>query len=76
MINAGLFDGDMAVIKNRITPKMAISWSPCSTMKPPSNAFSAKTPVYRLQPENPAMEPIIVNTWQILGKVVMGIHKF
>ena len=45
-------------------------------MKPPSSASTKENGHYRLQPENSTMEPIIVDSVLILGKVVALLREY
>ena len=53
MIDAGILDGDIVIVKR----------------------FFKEKGHYRLQPENPTMEPIIVDEVEVLGKVI-GLKRY
>ena len=82
MINAGIFDGDIIVIhrtpsaeNGEIVVAMVedeISGESSATVK----RFYKEKGHYRLQPENDAYEPIIVNEVVLLGKVVTLIRNY
>jgi repressor LexA len=76
MINAGLYDGDMAIVKkqeNAVNGEIVVALlDDEATIK----RFFKEKGHYRLQPENPALEPIIVDRVAVLGKVVLSIHHF
>jgi len=76
MIDAGLFDGDFAVIKKQevaVNGEIVVALiDDEATIK----RYFRENGHYRLQPENPTMAPIIVDHVAILGKLVMSIHKF
>ena len=76
MINAGLFDGDLAVVKKQETADngdiVVALLDDEATIK---RIFRENSRV-RLQPENPALEPIIVDHVSILGRVVLSIHHY
>ena len=76
MINAGIYSGDKIVIKQQNHANngdiVAALIEDSATIK----RFYKEDGYYRLQPENDAMEPIIVDNVQILGKVVGLVRKF
>jgi repressor LexA len=76
MINAGIYSGDKIVIKQQNHADngeiVAALIEDSATIK----RFYKEDGYYRLQPENDAMEPIIVDNVQILGKVVGLVRKF
>ena len=75
MINAGIFDGDVILVKQQSTAKngemVAALVDDSATVK----TFYKEDGHIRLQPENDNMEPIIVPDCQILG-VVFGVFRF
>ncbi len=76
MINAGIFDGDQILVQQQSTAKngdMVVALvEDSATVK----TFYKEDGYYRLQPENDAMDPIIVHgDLQILGKVI-GVFRF
>ena len=75
MINAGILDGDMVLVEQRQTAhngEMVVALiDDGATVK----TFYKEEGVIRLQPENDAMDPIIVQDVQILGKVI-GVFRF
>ena len=76
MINAGLYDGDLAIVKKQ---EMADNGDIVVALledEATIKRFFRENGHYRLQPENPALEPIIVDRVEILGKVMMSIHHF
>ena len=70
MINAGIFDGDQIIVEERDTARngeiIVALVDDSATVK----RFYKEDGHYRLQPENDALEPIIVEDVKILGKVV------
>ena len=75
MVNAGILDGDRVVVQQQSTAEngdivVALVDDP-ATVK----TFYKEDGYFRLQPENDAMEPIIVKDLQILGKV-FGVMRF
>lgn len=75
MINVGILDGDNVLVQQQSTAKdgeMVVALvEDSATVK----TFYKEDGYIRLQPENDAMEPIIVPDCQILGKV-FGIFRF
>lgn len=74
MINAGIFDGDMVLVKQQSTASngdMVVALvEDSATVK----TFYKEDGYFRLQPENDTMSPIIVNDVSILG-VVFGVFR-
>ena len=68
MINAGIFDGDVILVKQQNTAR---NGDDSATVK----TFYKEAGHIRLQPENDTMDPIIVADCQILG-VVFGVFRF
>lgn len=70
MINRGIFDGDKVLVEKQPTAHngdMVVALvDDSATVK----TFYKEKGHYRLQPENDAMEPIIVDNVEILGKVI------
>ena len=75
MINAGIFDGDVILVKQQNTARngeiVAALVDDSATVK----TFYKEAGHIRLQPENDTMDPIIVTDCQILG-VVFGVFRF
>ena len=75
MINAGILDGDMVLVESTSVAsngEMVVALVDDSeTVK----TFYKEEGIYRLQPENDTMEPIIVSEVEILGKVI-GVFRF
>ena len=75
MIEVGIFDGDMLIVKRQETAKngdiVVALVDDSATVK----SFYKEDGYYRLQPENSSMEPIIVDHVAILGKV-FGVFRF
>ncbi len=74
MINAGIFDGDYVIVEkceNARNGEMVVALvEDSATVK----TFYKENNHFRLQPENDYMEPIIVDSVSILGKVV-GVYR-
>ena len=76
MIEAGILDGDQVIVEKRSTARngdiVVALVDDSATVK----TFYKEDGFYRLQPENPDMEPIIINgEVQVLGKVI-GVLRF
>ena len=76
MVNAGILDGDMVLVEEDHTASngdMVVALvDDSATVK----TFYKEEGVYRLQPENDFMDPIIVKEVSILGKVIGVIRLF
>ncbi|WP_319471333.1 transcriptional repressor LexA [uncultured Trichococcus sp.] len=75
MIDAGIFDGDSVIIRKQTTAEngdivIAMTDDDEATCK----RFYKENNYYRLQPENTSMDPIILDSVLILGKVV-GLYR-
>ena len=75
MINAGILNGDLVIVEKtpfarngEIVIAMIEDEATCKT-------FYKENGHYRLQPENDALDPIIVSEVQIMGKVI-GVFRF
>ncbi|MBU3840922.1 MAG: transcriptional repressor LexA [Candidatus Ruminococcus intestinipullorum] len=75
MINAGILDGDMVLVKEESTAEngeMVVAMiEDGATVK----TFYKEEEQIRLQPENDFMEPILVKDAAIIGKVI-GVFRF
>ena len=75
MINAGILNGDMVLVEETRTASngdMVVAMvEDSATVK----TFYKEEGVFRLQPENDFMDPIIVEEVTILGKVI-GVFRF
>ena len=75
MINTGILDGDMVLVESTSVAsngEMVVALvDDSATVK----TFYKEESIYRLQPENDTMEPIIVSEVEILGKVI-GVFRF
>lgn len=70
MINAGIYDGDQVIVQRQPTAEngdiVVALLDDSATVK----RFFKENGYYRLQPENDTMTPIIVNSVEIIGKVI------
>ena len=76
MINAGLYDGDLAVIKRQDSADNGDIVVALLDDEATIKRIYKENSRFRLQPENPTLEPIIVDNVTVLGKVVMSIHRY
>lgn len=75
MIEAGILDGDYVIVKQQKTANngdivVAMTEDDEATVK----RFFKEKDYFRLQPENPSMDPIILKNVSILGKVI-GVYR-
>lgn len=75
MINIGIFDGDYVLVKKTNIAKngdiIVALVEDSATVK----TFYREEGVFRLQPENDSMKPIILNDVEVLGRVI-GVFRF
>ena len=75
MINIGIYDGDFVLVEQTPTARngevVVALVEDGATVK----RFLKEEGIYRLQPENDALDPIIVSEVQIMGKVI-GVFRF
>jgi len=70
MINAGIMDGDYVVVRKQETAYNGDIVIAMIDDEATVKRFYKENGVFRLQPENPTMKPIIVSDVTILGKVI------
>ena len=75
MINAGIFDGDLIIVKQQTT---AVNGDIVVAMTEENEVtvkrFYKEDDHFRLQPENDALEPILLKQIEIIGKVI-GVFR-
>lgn len=76
MINAGIYDGDMVIVRKQNTAINGEIIVALIEDEATVKRFYKENDCIRLQPENESYEPIIVNNVSILGKVIALIRKF
>ncbi|MGI6085872.1 MAG: transcriptional repressor LexA, partial [Acetivibrionales bacterium] len=76
MINAGILDGDYILVKQQNTANNSDIVVALIEDEATVKTFYKEKGYYRLQPENPDYEPIIVNELNILGKVIGLFRKY
>ena len=77
MINAGVFDGDIVIVQKQSSARngdmvVAMTDNNEVTLK----TYYKEKDHFRLQPENDALEPIILDNVTILGKAIGLYRKF
>ena len=76
MINAGILDGDYVIAERVPTAEDGDIVVALLEDEATVKTFYKEKGHFRLQPENDAMEPIIVDSVAILGKVVSLLRFF
>ncbi|MGI6141849.1 MAG: transcriptional repressor LexA, partial [Caldicoprobacterales bacterium] len=76
MIEAGILDGDLVIIEKKPTAQNGDMVVALIEDEATVKTFYKEVDHIRLQPENSAMEPIIVKDVTILGKVIGVIRMF
>lgn len=76
MIEAGILDGDIVVVKKEPTADNGQIVVALTEEGATVKTFYKEEGHFRLQPENPSMEPIIVDEVYILGRVVSVIRYY
>ena len=76
MINAGIFDGDIVIVKKSPVARNGEIVVALVDDSATTKTFYKENGHFRLQPENDDYEPIIVKEVVILGKVVDSIRYF
>jgi repressor LexA len=75
MINAGIFDGDLILVEKQETARNGEIVVALIEDSVTVKRFYKESDHIRLQPENDALEPIIVDNCSIVGKVI-GLCRF
>lgn len=77
MIDAGIFDGDRVIVrKQNIAHNGDIIVAMTDEDEATVKRFYKEKGYYRLQPENPVLEPIYLDSVTVLGKVVGLFREF
>ena len=76
MIEAGIFDGDVVIIEKTPVAENGEIVAALIDDEATIKTFYKENGGYRLQPENPTMDPILVDHVEILGKVKASIRYF
>ena len=77
MINAGIFDGDMVVVRKQETASPGeIVVAVIDDEATVKTYYPAGENGIRLQPENPHLRPIITRDARIVGRVVLSLRQY
>ena len=76
MINAGILDGDYVIVRKQPDANNGDIVVALIDDEATVKRFYKENGHFRLQPENPTMEPILVDHVATLGKVVMLYRKY
>ena len=76
MIEAGILDGDYVIVRQQTYANNGDTVVALIEDEATVKTFYKESDHIRLQPENPAMEPILVRDVRILGKVIGVIRLF
>ena len=76
MINAGILDGDIVVVNREQTAENGEIVVALIEDEATVKRFYKENGHFRLQPENPSYEPIIVPECSILGRVIEVIRYY
>jgi repressor LexA len=76
MIDAGIYDGDLVVVRQTTFAENGQIVAAMVGGEATVKRFYKEKGHFRLQPENPAMEPIIVPEVEILGRVVSSVRYY
>ncbi len=74
MIGAGILDGDYILVRQQATAKNGDIVVALLEDEATVKTFYKESDYVRLQPENPALEPIITRDVQVIGKVI-GVFR-
>jgi repressor LexA len=76
MIEAGIYDGDIVVVEQTPVADNGQIVAAMIDGEATVKRFYKEKGHYRLQPENPTMEPIIVPKVEILGRVISSMRYY
>ena len=76
MIDAGIFNGDLLILEHTSFARNGEIVAAMIDGEATVKTFYKEKGYFRLQPENSAMEPIIVPHVEIIGKVIAMFRKF
>jgi repressor LexA len=74
MINAGIFDGDLVIVRQQAVAKNGDIVVALINDEATVKTYYKEKDFFRLQPENPYLMPIITKELSILGKVI-GVFR-
>ncbi len=76
MIEAGILDGDIVIVRQQAVAENGEIVVALIEDEATVKTFYRENGHFRLQPENSTMEPIIVDSLSVLGKVVASIRYY
>ena len=76
MIEAGILDGDVVIVEKTETADSGEIVVAMIEDEATVKTFYKENGHYRLQPENSTMQPIIVDSVQILGRVITSLRYY
>lgn len=76
MIDAGIYDGDIVIVEHTSYAENGQIVAAMVDGEATVKRFFKEKGHYRLQPENPTMEPILVDHVDILGRVVSSMRYY
>ena len=76
MVSAGILDGDIIIVHRTPTARNGEIVVALVEEEATVKRFYKENGHYRLQPENAAMSPIIVDSVSILGRVVALLREY
>lgn len=76
MIEAGILDGDIVIVRHQANAENGDIIVALIDDEATVKTFYRENGHFRLQPENSSMEPIIVDSLSVLGKVVASIRYY
>ena len=76
MIDAGIYDGDIVIVEQSSVADNGQIVAAMIDGEATVKRFFKEKEHYRLQPENPTMDPIIVDHVNILGRVVSSMRYY
>ncbi len=76
MIDAGILDGDVVIVEKQESAENGDIVVAMIDDEATVKTFYKENGHYRLQPQNPTMQPIIANNVTILGRVISSIRYY
>jgi repressor LexA len=76
MIEAGILDGDVVIVEKTETADSGEIVVAMIEDEATVKTFYKENGHYRLQPENSTMQPILVDSVQILGRVITSLRYY
>ena len=76
MIEAGILDGDVVIVEKTETADSGEIVVAMIEDEATVKTFYKEDGHYRLQPENSTMQPIIVDSVEILGRVITSLRYY